>query len=160
MNECLQIYSFAYFKSIWFYGFIVGTQKFHENSAKMRFTNYFCKLEMPSILLSLKWRLCNYSHGSLEDMVPPTWLGDCMMPPAGLGEVFKNRCGYIYKTSVSVKEVWLPFPIHAVGEPGLRFSWNGTICVSCGPAVSLHHRQCDQKKNRQMSIKLAQKLFN
>ena len=31
---------------------------------------------------------------------------------------FLNYHGYIYKTSISVKVVWLPFPIHDVSEPG------------------------------------------
>ena len=43
----------------------LDTQKvlFHKN---LRFKNYFCKLEMASLILSLKRWLCKCSHGSLK----------------------------------------------------------------------------------------------
>ena len=45
---------------------------------------------------------------------------------------FKNRRGYTYKTSISVKVVWLPFPICDVSEACNRFLRNRTFCVSGG----------------------------
>jgi len=48
-------------------------------SAKMRFMNCFCELEMASVLLLLKWSLCKCSHCGLKNMVPLAGLGDCML---------------------------------------------------------------------------------
>ena len=45
-------------------------------AAKTRFTNCFRELEMASIVLSLKWRLCKCSHGGLKNMVHPPGLGE------------------------------------------------------------------------------------